>query len=30
VAGGFFLRLVTRRVGYFPPVSGALRLSKRR
>ena len=30
VAGGFFLRLVTLRVGYFPPVSGALRLSKRR
>ena len=29
VAGGFFLRLVTLRVGYFPPVSGALRLSKR-
>ncbi|MBM3217209.1 MAG: hypothetical protein FJZ38_00740 [Candidatus Rokubacteria bacterium] len=30
VAGGFFLRLVTLRVGYFPPISGALRLSKRR
>jgi hypothetical protein len=30
VAGGFFLRLVTLRVGFFPPVSGALRLSKRR
>ena len=30
LAGGFFLRLVTLRVGYFPPVSGALRLSKRR
>jgi formate-dependent nitrite reductase membrane component NrfD len=29
VAGGFFLRLLTLRVGYFPPVSGALRLSKR-
>jgi len=29
LAGGFFLRLVTLRVGYFPPVSGALRLSKR-
>jgi formate-dependent nitrite reductase membrane component NrfD len=29
-AGGFYLRLVTLRVGYFPPVSGALRLSKRR
>jgi formate-dependent nitrite reductase membrane component NrfD len=29
VAGGFSLRLVTLRVGYFPPVSGALRLSKR-
>jgi formate-dependent nitrite reductase membrane component NrfD len=30
IAGGFFLRLVTLRVGYFPPISGALRLSKRR
>jgi formate-dependent nitrite reductase membrane component NrfD len=30
LAGGFFLRLFTLRVGYFPPVSGALRLSKRR
>ena len=30
VAGGFYLRLLTLRVGYFPPVSGALRLSKRR
>jgi formate-dependent nitrite reductase membrane component NrfD len=30
LAGGFFLRLITLRVGYFPPVSGALRLSKRR
>ena len=30
VAGGFYLRLITLRVGYFPPVSGALRLSKRR
>jgi formate-dependent nitrite reductase membrane component NrfD len=29
VAGGFLLRLVTLRVGYFPPVSGALRLTKR-
>ena len=29
VAGGFFLRLITLRVGYFPPVSGALRLKKR-
>ena len=29
IAGGFFLRLVTLRVGYFPPVSGRLRLSKR-
>lgn len=29
VAGGFYLRLLTLRVGYFPPVSGALRLSKR-
>ena len=30
LAGGFYLRLITLRVGYFPPVSGALRLSKRR
>ena len=30
LVGGFFLRLITLRVGYFPPVSGALRLSKRR
>lgn len=30
VAGGFYLRLLTLRVGYFPPVTGALRLSKRR
>jgi formate-dependent nitrite reductase membrane component NrfD len=29
VAGGFFLRLYTLRVGYFPPISGALRLKKR-
>lgn len=29
VAGGFALRLLTLRVGYFPPVSGALRLPKR-
>jgi formate-dependent nitrite reductase membrane component NrfD len=29
VAGGFFLRLFTLRVGYFPPISGALRLKKR-
>ena len=29
VGGGFYLRLLTLRVGYFPPVSGALRLSKR-
>jgi formate-dependent nitrite reductase membrane component NrfD len=29
LAGGFFLRLITLRVGYFPPVSGALRLKKR-
>jgi formate-dependent nitrite reductase membrane component NrfD len=29
IAGGFYLRLLTLRVGYFPPVSGALRLSKR-
>jgi len=30
VAGGFLLRLLTLRVGYFPPVSGALRVPKRR
>lgn len=30
VGGGFFLRLVTLRVGYFPPVSGALRPPRRR
>jgi formate-dependent nitrite reductase membrane component NrfD len=29
VAGGFGLRLITLRVGYFPPISGALRLKKR-
>ena len=29
VAGGFFLRLYTLRVGYFPPITGALRLKKR-
>jgi formate-dependent nitrite reductase membrane component NrfD len=29
IAGGFFLRLFTLRVGYFPPISGALRLKKR-
>lgn len=29
VAGGFSLRLITLRVGYFPPISGALRLKKR-
>jgi formate-dependent nitrite reductase membrane component NrfD len=29
VVGGFYLRLLTLRVGFFPPVSGALRLSKR-
>jgi formate-dependent nitrite reductase membrane component NrfD len=29
VAGGFLLRLLTLRVGYFPPVSGALRVPKR-
>jgi formate-dependent nitrite reductase membrane component NrfD len=29
VAGGFYLRLYTLRVGYFPPISGALRLKKR-
>ena len=29
VSGGFALRLITLRVGFFPPVSGALRLPKR-
>lgn len=29
VAGGFVLRLLTLRVGFFPPVSGALRVPKR-
>ena len=29
VAGGLSLRLLTLRVGYFPPVSGMLRLKKR-
>ena len=29
IAGGFFLRLFTLRVGYFPPITGALRLKKR-
>jgi formate-dependent nitrite reductase membrane component NrfD len=29
LAGGFLLRLLTLRVGYFPPISGALRLKKR-
>lgn len=29
VAGGFGLRLITLRVGYFPPISGALRPKKR-
>jgi formate-dependent nitrite reductase membrane component NrfD len=29
VAGGFGLRVITLRVGYFPPISGALRLKKR-
>jgi len=29
VAGGFLLRLLTLRVGYFPPVSGMLRVPKR-
>jgi formate-dependent nitrite reductase membrane component NrfD len=29
VTGGFLLRLVTLRVGYFPPVSGVLRVPKR-
>lgn len=29
VVGGFLLRLVTLRVGYFPPVSGMLRVPKR-
>ncbi len=29
LAGGFMLRLLTLRVGYFPPVSGVLRVPKR-
>jgi sulfite dehydrogenase (quinone) subunit SoeC len=29
VVGGFGLRLLTLRVGYFPPISGALRVPKR-
>jgi hypothetical protein len=29
VGGGFLLRLLTLRVGYFPPVSGTLRVPKR-
>ena len=29
VGGGFLLRLLTLRVGYFPPVSGVLRVPKR-
>jgi len=29
VVGGFLLRLLTLRVGYFPPVSGVLRVPKR-
>jgi hypothetical protein len=29
LAAGFLLRLLTLRVGYFPPVSGALRVPKR-
>jgi len=29
VGGGFLLRLLTMRVGYFPPVSGMLRVPKR-
>jgi formate-dependent nitrite reductase membrane component NrfD len=29
VGGGFALRLITLRVGYFPPVTGTLRLRKR-
>jgi formate-dependent nitrite reductase membrane component NrfD len=29
VTGGFLLRLLTLRVGYFPPVSGVLRVPKR-
>jgi len=29
VGGGFLLRLLTLRVGYFPPVSGMLRVPKR-
>jgi len=30
LAGGFVLRLLTLRVGYFPPVSGVLRVPKAR
>ena len=30
LAGGFLLRLLTLRVGYFPPVSGVLRVPKAR
>lgn len=29
ILGGFYLRLVTLRVGFFPPVSGMLRLTRR-
>jgi formate-dependent nitrite reductase membrane component NrfD len=29
VASGFMLRLLTLRIGYFPPISGALRVPKR-
>ncbi len=29
VAGGFALRLITLRVGFFPPVTGAIRFPKR-
>jgi hypothetical protein len=29
VAGGFGLRLITLRVGFFPPVTGTLRLRGR-
>ena len=29
VAGGFALRLITLRVGFFPPVTGSIRLPKR-
>jgi formate-dependent nitrite reductase membrane component NrfD len=28
-AGGFYLRLFTLRVGFFPPISGTLRMKKR-